>query len=387
MEQHNLHHLETASTYAEHIPDTRHIPPIPLMSQEKDGLSTPQYDMPNLVTYGNSNQIVLGGLIAAATYDGTTDPREWVNYYNEVASANGWSTDIKFRRLISALEGSPLLWYRNQKLIHPSFNYEDFSKGLIAKYTNECDQSLAEINIMRRKQREDESLNLYWDTKVSLMEMTCVNMSEETKVLHLFNGLNENLYNRLIAKFIDRKPKTVEDLWRMVKRTDDAISFTAPKDANGLPLPKTDNKGSQNRSGQTQNRPNPRMDNQIERLVRSVEGLSNKMQNLETKINRNNNEGNYQRSVRFTSDRNNGNNGRDFRLYQNRNFAPNQSNPRPDNNGKSQAPPQPNTGILRAPRDMSTVECYECHEIGHYATACPKRIERQRRQKNENSRN
>src|SRR5213594_1803844 len=123
----DLHHIESASMYGDQLKDLkRPLPPI-----LEDGVSTPKYE--TLQDDTRVSQIMYGGLINPIAYDGTTDPRHWLQYYSDVSDANLWTNDVKFKRLISCLEGAPLQWYRNEKFRNPTFNWPQFQKGLVEK--------------------------------------------------------------------------------------------------------------------------------------------------------------------------------------------------------------------------------------------------------------
>src|ERR1700712_697615 len=151
-----LHHLESPSVYGEQIQqisdqmrdmNIRAQRPIPSIPEE--GIPTPRYHTPNEDRRYNP---IMFNQIKPEPYDGKTDPRKWLTYYNDIADANMWDTDYKFRQLINALKDAPLQWFQNAKARDPSFNWTKFSQGLVEKYTNECDYFMAQINIMKRVQ-------------------------------------------------------------------------------------------------------------------------------------------------------------------------------------------------------------------------------------------
>ena len=217
-----LHHLDPVSVYGEQIPEPlmdyqRSLPSIP-----EESISTPRSEMP--FEEPHVNQLL--GLITPTSYDGKTDPREWLSYFNDISEANLWNDDFKFKRLITCLEGAPLMWYRNQKNRNPSFNFAEFQRGLIENYTNECDQFLSRVNIMQMMQKRGQSLNEYWEDKIGLIGMTSPNMSVSEKITHMLNGLNQDLYRKVISKFMESRPETLEEMYHLVKRADDAMNFS-----------------------------------------------------------------------------------------------------------------------------------------------------------------
>ena len=374
-----LHHLESASVYGEQIREPlmnfhRTMPTIP------EDISTPPYEVPH--EEPRVNQIMLG-LITPTSYDGTTDPREWLSYFNDVAEANLWNDDFKFKRLISCLKGAPLQWYRNEKSRNPSFNFTQFRRGLIEKYTNECDQFLSQINIMRMNQRKDQSLNEYWENKLSLIEMTAPTMSVAEKITHLFNGLNQDLYRKVISKYMTSRPETLEEMYRIIKRADDAMNFATSRPAQpaerfegyrtsdrnrrfdnsprGRPQfnQRTNNFGQRNQEIKTEAQPN--QNSAINRLQRSFDSLSQRLSRLD--FNPGQRQFNQDRRVTFA----------DQPVRENRTQRPNFQRTNPVNpQGNNTQPKQnfENEGPIRR-RDLSTVQCWTCGQLGHYSITCP----------------
>ena len=215
-----LHHLETQSTYGAITQNAgRPMPSIP-----EDGISTPRYEAPP--EQHRLNQIMYHGIINPTVYDGTTDPRVWLADYEDVADANLWDEDVKFKRLVSCLKGAPRIWFANEKKNNPAFNWIQFSRGLVANYTNSCDGLMSSINIMRRKQKKNEPFNNYWESKLNQIELTAPNMSIQEKMTHLLNGLKPELEAKIIPRYMASQPQTMGDLYQMIKRTDDAMAFT-----------------------------------------------------------------------------------------------------------------------------------------------------------------
>ena len=366
--ENEIHHLENPSLYGETIPQAKRLPTIP-----EDGISTPRYEIPT--EEHKLSQIMYGGLITPLPYNGTTDPRQWLMYYNDVADANLWTEDVKFKRLISCLEDAPLQWYRNEKIRNPSFNWTQFSRGLIEKYTNECDSFLSELNIMRRHQEKDEPFNSYWESKLSLIELTAPNMSTKEKITHLFNGLNKELANKVLTKYMTSKPESLEEMYRMIKRASDALNFTQARDTETNQTQGYNPRATDGQVRRTQNQNQAaRRDPQIDRLIRSFDSLNQKLERLKFQENYRNNQ---DRSFRFT----NPNQERRVRFD---NISPprfNQTRPNAENNGRSSEMRPPLNGFKR---DISTIQCYFCNEFGHYANSCPKRSAPSKNEKQQN---
>ena len=220
----DLHHLESMSTYqdwvpnsAQHMAQEKSVPSIP------DGISTPKYDEPSFKVKNSS--VIISDQLKPSIYDGTTDPRVWLNDYNFTAEANSWDESKKFNQLIGCLSEAPLLYFRNERIRNPAFNWKQFCEGLVRKFSNSCDGLLSQLRIQNRFQKPDESFNLYWESKLNLIEMLCPEMSNDSKIMHLFYGLNDSLFSKTFKKFKQNPPKSLDELYSMVKIQSDAIDI------------------------------------------------------------------------------------------------------------------------------------------------------------------
>ena len=368
MGEHDLHHLESASVYAEHMPNyQRPAPPIP-----EDGPSTPRYEVPN--EQRNISQIMYGGLINPIPYNGSTDPRQWLSYYSDVSDANLWSEDVKFKRLISCLEDAPLQWYRNEKQRNPTFNWTQFRRGLIEKYTNECDSFLSELNIMRRVQERNEPFNSYWENKRSLIELTAPQMSTKEKITQLFNGLRKELYDRVLPKYMATKPETLEEMYKLIKRADDAINFSQLRGkelSNTQQTPREYVK--QPYTGKNFNQ----KDGQRFRKqgLGEIKGLVDEYLSQQlSKIGLAEGQNAKNRTVRFTEPKERANN--DFRSNNGRNYG--ERNKFSNNTGT------PSNQSKFQGRPMEEVQCWHCNDFGHFANRCPKKVAYQKNERQQN---
>ena len=382
-----FHHLEAPSVYDEPHREYQRERRGTIPSLPGDGISTPKYEVPN--GSKNVSQVMLG-IITPHCYDGESNPKEWLAYFENVSEANNWNEDFKFKRLISCLKGSPLIWYQAEKLTNPTFNYPQFKKGLTEKFSNECDNFLSQINIMRRKQKPNETFNNYWYSKLSLMELTAPKMNPEEMIIHLFNGLRDGLYEKVLSKFIKKKPQTLEKMYNIIKAEDDAQTFTRSRLTNAYekerPKPREDYKkteGSQdwnrnrqewsrnrqdwNRNRQEWDRNRPvRRDNQ---LSKTLEELQNRLTNIELGANSKNND-NRRKTVTF-SDEQEIEGNQTQKTYEPRRmpFRPRPTTGRPEENliRRNDGPPNQ----YRGPKDLNSIQCWTCGEFGHYSFNCP----------------
>ena len=352
MEQ-ELHHLESQSVYVDQFKGThRPMPNIP-----EDGISTPKYEDP--VHDRRTNQIMYHGLINPNPYDGSSDPRVWLSDYNDVADANLWDEDVKFKRLISCLKGAPLQYYRNEKSRNPTFNWKQFSKGLVDKFTNGCESLLSQINIMRRYQKKEEPFINYWVSKLNLIELTAPTMKPEDKMIHMFNGLKSDLKSRVLTKFMSAPPPTLEEMEDMIKKTDDAMSFSQTRRSSNdrSSADRQDERDwdyterEQEFSGQRGAR-----SNQIDHLMRNFEQMNRKLDKLARGQMTLTDNPTPQRTVRFAKP------NPIFQRGQTR-----------GTNGANEALPTTSARISTPRRNIEDFTCFKCGEKGHFANTCPNR--------------
>jgi hypothetical protein len=400
------HQLETPSTYAEgdFLQEARVLPTIP----ENVVPSTPRYE---LIDRKDVNQIILGGIIAPRVYSGDSDPTEWVKYYEMVCDANLWDNDVKFKRLISCLDGPPRLWFINQRNKNPNFGWAEFKAGVITNYTNQCDALLTLAKIQKRVQLPRENYNSYWENKVNLIETYAPKMELKDKLDHLFNGLDETLQAKVINKYVNNYPNSIDEMYTLVKQAADALNFVTPKgnsnqrrvrfesssgtdDLNEGVVntnPRRFNNNAPQRRDESQNN-RPQKDYRFERLVRSVDSLTQQLYRQQRNPGPSQQTGNNNRTFNPNYQRQN---------YQQRGYGNNyqagvQSNSRPevDNRNKGNNLESPvignNTGQDRPQRrtapDLSTIQCYKCKNWGHYSNRCPE-IVRPQVSKNESRQN
>ena len=373
VEQHHpldFSQLETQSVYGEQPREFNRerrgtFPLIP-----DDGISTPRYDVPR--ENRGMNQIMLG-IITPHPYNGESNPREWLAYFENVSEANAWNDDFKFKRLISCLKGSPLIWYQSEKLRNPTFNYAQFKKGLVEKFSNECDSFLSQINIMRRNQEPNETFNSYWHSKLSLIELTSPTMSVEEKITHLFNGLNQDLYKKVISKYITNKPNSLEEMYKIIKRVDDALAFTRSRASTSTtkerqkPLENFGQRRADKYEDWGRNRSSPRND-QFNRLLKSFEEIQNRLKKIEIG-NRSSNINPQKKSVQFTDEPSENPQTNAKQFWRKQNF--NREGPKPSHNENFERQGRPNQGQYRAPKDLASIQCWTCGEFGHYSNNCP----------------
>jgi hypothetical protein len=362
-----LHHLENASVYEPFRDLLGDREPVSLPG---DGVSTPKYENPPEEHKNLMNRLIYSGIVIPEKYDGTQDPQIWLDDYEDIANCNLWTENDKFARLISVLEGAPKDWFRNERKRNPAFNWTLFKIGLKDKYTNKCDNLLAYSKIMRRDQEKGEPLNSYWESKLGLIERTCPQMSTAERITHLFNGLKSGLYAKVIQKYVANPPETLEELYIMCKRAEDAYNFVQPRgegSSRRIRFESNESREEQNQSSnRRERRDSPKPNDQMGQLVKAVQGLVRKIDDKERD------------DRRFNARRNAWTPRRESRETRTENERSQSSE-----SGKRELSDQIEQTSSRSQRDLSNIQCYYCKENGHFANRCPKREQDRTKPKNE----
>ena len=361
----DLHHAEDPNVYVGlQSPIDRPVPTRPERPETPDdhrfNLATPEYAIPASVGRDQTRH-PYGGLIRPNRFDGNTDPRNWIEEFEYIAEANMWDNETKFRQLVTCLDGNTRIWFFNMRRKNPSFSWDTFVPSFLSKYGNKCEKILLHMKISRKKQQRNESFDGYWDSKLQLIETSAPEMSTFDKLNHLFNGLVQDLQNRVIEDFMREEPETVEELYNLIKVKSEALSFITPQ--QNIPQPKkiTTNPGNtfqrrppnnQNyqRSDYQQNRQTPKQrDPQIDELIQTL------------KINAQQ-EARPRPAWKGNEWRNNNGNSSPNNQRQYTDQRPNQSQKEKYTNQGTEP---------KVKRDMSNVMCYRCRDYGHFANDCP----------------
>ena len=352
----NFSQLEDPTVYSELRVDSRRSSVTERDNRARIDLPTPAYEDPIEINRPNVRQMVLSGMIIPKTFDGTGDVRAWLEDYDLVAEANKWKDEEKFNFLIVFLSGPSLIWFRRMKR-DPQFNWIKFKEEIVKKNSNSCDTLMAETKIMRRKQREDETLNSYWEDKLHLIETLTPLKSAKDKMTLLVNGLKESLYSKIIYGYLARQPDSIDELYMTVKLRDDAYNFAPEKIQRRVKFDQSYDKDSEDEiPGQ---RVTKKQDFKIDKLIKSVESLTVNLSKDQQRRN------DWNRNRRDDWNRNRNQNRPQFQQ------------------SVIQAPTQ-NTGrsYERRSRDLKEVTCWSCNKQGHYSNNCPEKNKNETQPKN-----
>jgi hypothetical protein len=226
-----FHHLENDNVYDDIQSNSYEIE----SRQEHDTVNNfqifpPVIEAPSPPTPAPRTQMY-GVMVSPSSYDGESNPKIWLNEYEVIAEANLWNDDMKMRRLIGVLTGAARRWFLNQRMSNSDLTWNTLKKGLIDRFSNSCDELMAQEKIMRAKQYKT-NFNLYWEDKVALIKSTSPHMTEKDVMTALINGLNKDLYPDVL-KFLTIHPcNTLEELRKLIKNLSEVEHFVPEKYSN-----------------------------------------------------------------------------------------------------------------------------------------------------------
>jgi hypothetical protein len=283
-----------------------------------------------------------GVMVAPSPYDGESNPKMWLNEYEVIAEANLWNDDMKMRRLIGVLTGAARRWFLNQRMCNTDLNWTNLRKGLIDRFSNSCDELMAQEKIMRAKQKNTD-FNLYWEDKVALIKSTSPHMTEKDIMTALINGLNKELYPEVL-KFLTIHPcNTLDELRKLIKKLSEVDNFVPERYTNPNPnnrrvrfnanayIPGAEEDGK--KKYQTNWRPNNNWNSRDDNAKEIVK-LNSKIDEVKMLV-----------------------------LEKLKN-EPNTTNPQPESR----------KAFSKSKSDSNwkqSVQCFSCNEIGHISRECP----------------
>ena len=360
--QETFHHTQPVEVYDD------------LRSADFDAISPTRSNTQNVIepttTVESFRPPMYGTTINPKTYDGKTNPRIWLKNYELVAEANLWNDTMKLRRLIGSLDGAAYSWYINLTESIPSMTWSLFKEELIQRFTNALDDVLLTENIVKTRQKNTD-FDSYWEQKMNLIKMTSPGMSEKELKHHLLSGLNRELRNKVMDAMIVRKCDTASELRALVKEIIDIQNYQQEEGSFGRRNKYHNNeRPPPEREFPPRYNPNGFVDrNDVFRMKKQIRDLQDQLALQRS--------GNNPSNTNFRGNQNNYNRRNQFR---NQNMGGNGNNGgnRNDRNGGG------NVTIEKDNNWKAKIECYNCHEFGHYSRECPIDLSRRQAEASQN---
>jgi hypothetical protein len=318
-------------------------------------------------------------IIQPPVYNGLTDPLLWLKEYELTSSANNWDDRLKVKRLIGSLTGAPKLYYISALDSNPNLTWFEFRSGLIGRFTNTNESDTSIASILSKKQRDNETFNDYWFSKLQLIETKRPNLPVADKKHLLLEGLKPGLHGRVMEKLIIRPTDNLDELRDIAKQTSDLMQSRQPNFLADYKRKSRNEYGFYAEGGANQTYPRRFQNQQFNKNTNFVPRQQFNRRNNVTNVpdnnrssQRNNNEDinqitkqiNDLKSVMM----------RQQRQVDSRNQTPNPIREKFYYNRGGQIKVGPNRDQTRqekVEKKDTKIICFNCQEAGHIATNCP----------------
>ena len=281
-------------------------------------------------------QLVFGGIIHPSTYSGDTAPQIWLREYELIAEGNGWCPVMKSKKIIGYLKDAARAWYFDKTSKKSNLTWEEIKTGLKEQFSNTCDHFMSEERIARRKQIRNETFEMYWYSKLELIQSLDPEMSENKKMTSLINGFNPQLNAKVLERVALKPCKNLTELFQLAKSLNDVTNFISSGDFSKKPrqVSFTELETSELKTAKDFK------DQELSSLTKAVNDLKATLLNNERLLKKQN----WQNQANPTK--------KDWRE---------EKNQQKNGNGKTTA---------KKDFDKSKIRCFACNEMGHFANEC-----------------
>ena len=300
-----------------------------------------------------------GKIIEVPLFHGNDDedPVEWLNYFEEAHTANGWSDARKLALAVGHLRDTAREWYRQNaatitQYVDNTTIAQSFKHQFPLYFATADKQRQWTHELQNIKQKDGESVELYSTRFKKLLRRATSGAALDARyqVNYFLNGLSPAYVSQVVIS----NPATLDDAITRAKLVETG-SKLALQNMEMLPqstlTPVTISSFPNATTSVTPpvNTVIPTPDAALEELTKQMKELSLNYANLYSAFrNGNGNNATTNRNNRVAFNNNNRNNNR-------ANFSSNQTN------------------------NVSNVQCYNCGTLGHYARNCPAKQRGQRR--------
>ncbi|UYV69343.1 K02A2.6-like, partial [Cordylochernes scorpioides] len=136
----------------------------------------------------NSDPVVLNPNIDIPKYDGTEDPRPWIESLEEIGFLYHWADYIISRYAAMNMIGSAKTWLNLHKISFTS--WENFKSRLIEDFASDANKEEMKMRLNRMKQWNEPAIRFAEDILV-LCNKVDPQMEEETKINWVIGGLKK----------------------------------------------------------------------------------------------------------------------------------------------------------------------------------------------------
>ena len=152
--------------------------------------------------------------IFAGTED--QDVEDWLSSYENVSGPNRWDDAAKLSTVNFYLANVAKLWYTNHE--SEIENWAAFKEAISAVFDRPAVRKLrAEQRLRTRAQEPGETFTAYIEDIIDLCRRVDASMSESTKIQHIMKGVDDDVFQMLLAK----SPSTVSEVVTLCQSYDE----------------------------------------------------------------------------------------------------------------------------------------------------------------------
>ncbi|UYV77636.1 hypothetical protein LAZ67_15001781, partial [Cordylochernes scorpioides] len=161
----------------------------------------------------SADPVVLNPNIDIPKYDGTEDPRPWIESLEEIGFLYHWAEYIISRYAAMNMIGSAKTWLDLHKISFTS--WEHFKSRLIQDFASDANKEEIKMRLNRMQKWNEPAIRFAEDILV-LCNKVDPQMEEETKINWVIGGLNKEYSFALYLN----PPKNTNELLRLCKKMD-----------------------------------------------------------------------------------------------------------------------------------------------------------------------
>src|SRR5882757_11092506 len=157
----------------------------------------------------------------------------WIEKFELMAETNNWSEKHKRNMLLFNLEDDAYKYALDLKREQGDISYDELKSKLIDRFTNKFSASIDFHNMSRRKFKKEERFLTYWNDKIELMRRVDSNMSFHSKLNHIIDGLDFDLFREVLKYNNLNKPSNMDELFHAINNLNQIeISSRSLRDLN-----------------------------------------------------------------------------------------------------------------------------------------------------------
>ncbi|UYV66392.1 hypothetical protein LAZ67_4001526 [Cordylochernes scorpioides] len=161
----------------------------------------------------SADPVVLNPNIDIPKYDGTEDPRPWIEFFEEIGFLYHWAEYIISRYAAMNMIGSAKTWLDLHKISFTS--WEHFKSRLIQDFGSDANKEELKMRLNRMQQWNEPAIRFAEDILV-LCNKVDPQMEEENKINWVIGGLKKEYSFALYLN----PPKNTNELLRLCKKMD-----------------------------------------------------------------------------------------------------------------------------------------------------------------------